>query len=517
MNMSQPIEFRTTIPFLTQSSIHSGAALRCGLVAVLVVCFGFLPNGEAVNPPPDGGYPGGNTAEGQNALSTLTSGTFNTAVGFLSLTTDAAGQFNTAVGAGALFANFGDPTSGAGVENTATGAGALLNNTTGSANTANGAFDLLANTTGSFNTATGVDALRSNTTGNSNTAAGVDALFSNTIGIANTAVGARAVFSNTSGVENTATGFNALQNNTTGNSNTAIGVDALMSNIAGTNNTADGVSALSTNTMGGGNIAVGTGALFSNDFGNTNTAVGDSALANNLVSDNTAIGADAGFFATTGTGNVYIGAQMTGVGGESNHTYIRNINNSPVSGNGTDTVTVNLTTGLLGHASSSRRYKEDIKPMNNVSEALYRLHPVTFHYNKEIDRTQSLAFGLIAEEVAEVNPDLVARNCQGETESVHYEMVNAMLLNEFLKEHCTVQEQQATITQLEATVAQQRKDFQVTVAQLIGRLDLQASQIQKVRAQLTAASPSDGGLEMSMFAPGRIRVGPAPQIVLRNE
>ena len=457
--MNQPIDFKTTIPFTTKSTMHSGAVPRCGIIALLLVCFGFLPKGQAINPPPDGGYPGGNTAEGQNALLSLTSGTFNTAVGFLSLRNDTKGQFNTAVGAGALFANIGDPTSGAGVENTATGAGALLSNTTGFANTANGAFDLLANSTGSFNTATGVDALRSNTTGNSNTAAGVDALFSNTIGIANTAVGARAVFSNTSGVENTATGFNALQNNTTGNSNTAIGADALMSNIGGTNNTADGVSALSTNTMGGGNVAVGTGALFRNDFGNTNTAVGDSALANNLVSDNTAIGADAGFFATTGTGNVYIGAQMTGVGGESNHTYIRNINNTPVSGTGTDTVTVDLTTGLLGHASSSRRYKEDIKPMDNVSETLYGLHPVTFRYRKEIDRTQSTSFGLIAEEVAEVNPVLVARNSQGQPENVHYEMVNAMLLNEFLKEHRHVQEQ-------DAIIARQQKQIEALSAGL---------------------------------------------------
>ncbi len=394
--------------------MHSSAVMRCGIIAVLLVCFGLLPKGQAVNPPPDGGYPGGNTAEGQNALLSLTSGTFNTAVGFLSLRNDTTGQFNTAVGAGALFANIGDPTSAAGVENTATGAGALLSNTTGFANTANGAFDLLANSTGSFNTATGVDALRSNTTGNSNT---------------------------------------------------AIGVDALMNNIAGTNNTADGVSALSSNTMGGGNVAVGTGALFSNDFGNTNTAVGDSALANNLVSNNTAIGADAGFFATTGTGNVYIGAQMTGVGGESNHTYIRNINNTPVSGNGTDAVTVDLSTGLLGHASSSRRYKEDIKPMDNVSEALYGLHPVTFRYNKDIDRTQSIVFGLIAEEVAEVNPDLVARNSQGETESVHYEMVNAMLLNEFLKARRQIDAQQKQIDALTAG-------------------------LQKVSAQLEASKPA---------------------------
>ena len=150
---------------------------------------------------------------------------------------------------------------------------------------------------------------------------------------------------------------------------------------------------------------------------------------------------------------------MTGVADESQHTYIRNINATPVGGNGTDTVTVDLTTGLLGHASSSRRYKKDIKPMDNVSEALYRLHPVTFRYDKEIDRTQSLAFGLIAEEVAEVNPDLVARNSQGETESVHYDAVNAMLLNEFLKEHDQMQD-------LKAIVAEQQKQIEALTAGL---------------------------------------------------
>jgi hypothetical protein len=294
-----------------------------------------------------------------------------------------------------------------------------LSNTTGFANTANGAFDLFVNSTGSFNTANGVDALRTNTTGDSNTAIGVDALFSNTTASSNTAVGARALFGNTIGTQNTANGFNALQSNTTGNSNTGIGFNALISNSTGNSNTADGASALSSNTGGGGNVAVGMAALFKNDIGNTNTALGDSALLNNIgpASDNTAIGADAGFFATTGVGNVYIGAGMTGVADESQHTYIRNINTTPVSGTGTDTVTVDLTTGLLGHASSSRRYKEDIKPMDNVSEALYRLHPVTFRYRKEIDRTQLTSFGLIAEEVVEVNPVLVARNSQGQPEN----------------------------------------------------------------------------------------------------
>ncbi len=195
---------------------------------------------------------------------------------------------------------------------------------------------------------------------------------------------------------------------------------------------------------------------------------------------------------------------MHGVAGENNHTYIRNIEATSVNGGGTDTVTINLATGLLGHLSSSRRYKENIKPMNNASETLYRLKPVTYRYKKEIDSTQSPAFGLIAEEVAEVNPDLVARNAEGRPESVHYEMVSAMLLNEFLKEHRKVQElnstvatQLTTIADLKSTVAQQQKGMEVITAQL----KEQASQIQKVSAQLATASPSRGGLEVTKAAP----------------
>src|SRR5204862_4955154 len=160
---------------------------------------------------------------------------------------------------------------------------------------------------------------------------------------------------------------------------------------------------------------------------------------------------------------------VSGVAVEDNHTYIRNINTTGVSGGGTDTVTINLTTGLLGHLSSSRRYKEEIKPMERASEALYRLKPVSYRYKKEIDLTQSPAFGLIAEEVAEVNPDLVARNAEGQPESVHYEMVNAMLLNEFLKEHKKVEEQEATIAQL-------KEELQILVA----HVQEQDSKIQRV-------------------------------------
>jgi trimeric autotransporter adhesin len=331
--------------------------LRKRLPLIPLLACSLLTSAEAVSPPPDGGYPGGNTAEGQHALLDLTTGTYNTAVGLYSLLSNTTGKFNTGVGAGTLLTNTGE-------QNTAIGAGALLSNTTGGNNTANGESALFFNTTG----------------GNS------------------TAVGAGALLHNTTGGNNTATGFEALRDNTTGNTNVAMGLQALEHNTSG--------------------------------------------------AENTALGVEAGRDQTTGSGNVYIGRSMVGVAGETNKTYIRNINTTNVSGGVADSVTVDLGTGLLGHLTSSRRYKEDIQPMDKASEALYRLKPVTYRYKKEIDRTQSPAFGLIAEQVADVNPDLVARNSQGQPESVHYEMVNAMLLNEFLKEHRRVEAQQATIAEL---------------------------------------------------------------------
>jgi hypothetical protein len=177
-----------------------------------------------------------------------------------------------------------------------------------------------------------------------------------------------------------------------------------------------------------------------------------------------------------------------------NRTYIGNISNTTVSGGGTDTVTVNLTTGLLGHLSSSRRYKEEIKAMDKASEALYRLRPVTYCYKKEIDPTQSPAFGLIAEEVASVNPELVACNVEGQPESVHYEMINAMLLNEFLKEHRKVEEQQAAITELRSVVAQQQAKFQSVIAEqrkeFEARLKQQDAKIQRVRDEVGLSKPA---------------------------
>ena len=189
-----------------------------------------------------------------------------------------------------------------------------------------------------------------------------------------------------------------------------------------------------------------------------NTAIGREALLNTTGNDNVAVGTGAGMSQDTGSGNVYIGSGIGGVAGESNHTYVRNIDATTVSGGGTDTVTVNLATGLLGHLSSSRRYKEEIQPMDDASETLYRLKPVTFRYKKEIDANQVLDYGLVAEDVADVDADLVMRDKNGQVESVRYTAVNAMLLNEFLKEHRRVEE-------LKSAMAQQRKDFEAAIVQ----------------------------------------------------
>ncbi len=480
----------------------------CGflLIPLLLVYFALLPVARAVSPAPDGGYPGGNTAEGTDALLNLTSGIWNTALGFEALNHDIAGKINTASGVRSLSSN----TSGS--NNTATGVYALYANTIGWYNNAVGAYSLANNISGNYNTASGYGALYRNT-GSYNTANGFAALYSNTDGGANSAFGWDALASNTTGGSNTANGFQALVSNATGNYNTANGVGALFSNMGGLGNTANGDSALQGNTDGNDNTAVGRHALFNNITGSVNIAVGAVAGSSVLDADNV----------------ICIGANVSGQN-LSNLCFIGNIysNVQPIVGTDPDSVTI-TSSGRLGRGNgSSRRYKHDIKAMDKASEAIFALNPVSFRYNKEYDATQTLAFGLIAEEVAEVYPDLVGRNPEGHPESVRYEQINAMLLNEFLKEHRTVEEQgatiiqlkssaskqEATITDLKSTVAKQQKDFQSTAARqekeikaLTAGLNEQVSQIQKVSAQLAAASPSRGGLEVSE---------PAPQTVLNN-
>ena len=408
-------------------------------IAIAVLFFWLLPKTQAVSPPPDGGYPGGNTAEGQNALFSLTTGGFNTAVGFFSLRSITAGSFNTAIGAGALDLNTGS-------ENTATGAAALLLNTTGTQNTANGVDALALNDTGSQNTAVGDLALFHNTAGTFNSAIGQGALASNTIGDNNTAGGAGALFRNTIGTGNTADGFQALNFNDTGSGNTAIGYQALDHNTTGAANIALGLQAGHNLTSGVGNI----------DIGNLGV-IGES-------------------------GTIRIGTQALQTA-----TYIAGIIGASV-GNGLAVIIDS--DGHLGTMVSSQRFKKEIKPMDEASQALFALKPVSFRYNKEIDPAGTSQLGLVAEDVEKVDPDLVVRDKEGKAYGVRYDQVNAMLLNEFLKEHRKMEE-------LIARVARQQKDSDARDAKqreliqaLTARLDRQDAKIQKVTDQIELRKPS---------------------------
>ena len=354
------------------------------LVAVTfaLVTFALQPMAEAVVPPPDGGYPGFNTAEGDKALFGRTTGIGNTAVGWFSLFSNTDGSFNTALGAGTLLFNIGNQASGEGTQNTAIGTAALLNNTTGASNTA--------------------------------------------------------------------TGTTALLNNTTGNDNVATGVRALLSNTTGSSNIAIGSSALPNNTSGNFNIAVGSGA---------------------------------GGSITDAFNCIAIGHQGANV---NQSCFIGNIRNAVVA---PDAVAVLIdSAGKLGTTNgSSRRFKTHIKPMDQASESILALKPVTFSYVG--DNTSALQFGLIAEDVVEVNPELTVRDQAGELLTVRYDAVNAMLLNEFLKEHRRVEE-------LKSAMAQQRKDFEAAIVQqqktteaLVARLNEQETRIQKVSAQVEMRKP----------------------------
>ncbi len=401
----------------------------------------------------------------------LDCGVRDTAVGFHALRIGNSGSDNTATGA---FALSSDTT---GSFNTADGSSALRSNTTGLKNTANGANALFGNTTGSEDTANGINALVSNTDGFDNTATGAFALSSNTIGGNNTATGASALLKN-NGSNNTANGASALLNNA-GDNNTANGVNALFNNSTGVNDTATGVQALAGNTTGNNNTASGIQALQSNTNGNFNTADGVSALLNNTSGrSNIALGASAGANLTTGSNNIDIGAP--GVAGESNKirigkvgtqtaTFIAGIRGVTLAGGVGVIVGSN---GQLGTVTSSARFKEGIKPMDKASEAILALKPVTFRYKEDLDPDGIPQFGLIAEQVEKVNPDLVARDADGKANTVRYEAVNAMLFNEFLKEHRRVQELEKD---LQTTIAQQQKQIKeltATVQKVSDRFEL---------------------------------------------
>jgi len=369
-----------------------------------------------------------NTATGTGALANVTSGADNTADGYFALNQTTTGIGNTATGSQALSSN----TTGNG--NTAHGYSALFNNTA-DGNTAIGAVTLGFNTTGANNTATGASALVFNTTGGNNTASGATALSSNTTGANNTASGYQALFSNTIGKSNTASGVNALYANTTGIGNTANGLAALSSNITGVYNTASGFNALSANSKGRYNVGVGANAL--------------AAINGN---NNIALGANAGKNTTAGNSNIYIGhigingieSRVMRIGKAQTKTFIAGIAGNALSG---ATVVVR-SNGQLGVVAS--RYKQDIKPIggaaDSMAERLKRLRPISYRYTTEPNATH---YGLIAEEVEKVMPELVVRDGKNRPESVQYIELVPLLLNEVQRQRQIIRRQAETVGILE--------------------------------------------------------------------
>ena len=314
-----------------------------------------------------------------------------------------------------------------------------------------------------------------------NTVQGDDALISNS-GSYNTAFGSHALFTNTTGSNNTGTGVGALYGNTTGTSNTATGSASLNFNTTGNNNTATGVSALQLNSTGNNNTATGVDALVSNTTGRTNTAAGQNALGHNTSGNsNIALGNNAGAKLTTGDENIEIGNR--GVAGEhetirigeqgtQDATFIAGISGATVTG----TAVVVNSSGQLGVAPSSRRFKQNIQTMGDASDILLALRPVTFEYKPDVDPKGVSQFGLVAEEVEKVNPDLVARDDEGKPYTVRYDAVNVMLLNEFLKEHRKVE--------------QLTKDFESKLAEQQKQIETLTAGLQKVSAQVEMSHPA---------------------------
>jgi hypothetical protein len=375
------------------------------------------------------------------------------------------------------------PTAQAAGGNTAAGNGALFNLTTGTDNTAMGYKSMFTLTTASYNTAIGFETLYNNTTGYSNTATGILALQANTTGGGNTATGSQALYWNTVGNSNTANGSNALFNNTTGNQNTANGEEALNYNTTGFQNMADGGQALFSNTTGNFNTACGFEALYLNTTGSYNIALGYYSGAN-LTTGGSNI--DIGNAGVTGDSGII----RIGTAGNQSTTFIAGISGATVASGAGVVIDSN---GQLGTVVSSERFKTDIKSMDAISETILALKPVTFHYKRELDPKRVPQFGLVAEQVEKVNADLVLRDAEGKAYTVRYDAVSAMLLNEFIKEHRKVQEQQATITQLKSAVGKQNKTIaeqQKGITALRADLAEQAAQIQKVSERLELTRPA---------------------------
>jgi hypothetical protein len=404
------------------------------LIALVLGCFALSPQSQAVCQEGCDAV-NFNTFLGEDALLDH-SGVSNTAVGWHALKNNPSASWNTAIGTEALENNL------SGYDNTATGVAALGNNTGGADNTAIGSNAMFANTTGSDNTATGFAALGLNTTGIFNVADGMWALYGNETGFQNTATGYLALW-NSNADRNTATGYSALSNNTSGNKNTADGANALLNNTTGNKNIALGFRAGSDLTTGDHNI----------DIGNPGQPGESSTIRIGRVQDQTA-------------------TFIAGIAGATVPTGVAVIVNA---------------NGRLGTTTSSARYKEAIKPMDKASEAILALKPVTFRYKHALDPDGVPQFGLVAEDVEKVSPDLVVRGADGKVYTVRYDAVNAMLLNEFLKEHRKVEK-------LETAVAQQHKDFQAAITHERQTMEAAVAQlkeqVQKVSAQLEASKPA---------------------------
>jgi len=415
------------------------------LIALILACFALSPQARAVCQEGCGDV--GNTFLGEDAFLN-NSGILNTAVGFNALmNNNTIGFGNTAIGFDALWNNTG------GFNNTATGANALANNTTGHDNAASGDGALSSNTTGSGNTAMGGSALVNNTIGSLNTATGNGALFLNLTGNENTAIGGSTLVTNTTGSDNTATGYAALYPNTTGSDNTANGAFALEHNTTGSRNTATGFHALINNTTGNYNIALGFRAGSDLTTGDNNIDIGNLGQA--------------GESSTIRIGRVqdHVSTFIAGIAGATVPTGVAVIVNA---------------NGRLGTTTSSARFKDAIQPMGKASEAILALKPVSFRYKKELDPEGIPQFGLVAEQVAKVNPDLVACDAKGKPFTVRYEEVDAMLLNEFLKEHRRVKSLEAAVAVQEKALQDQQKDTEA----LREALKAQAAQIQKLTDKL---------------------------------
>lgn len=332
--------------------------------------------------------------------------------------------------------------------------------------------DTLPVSTGGNNTAVGAGGLKANTTGDLNTAVGTSALEANTTGSANVAVGGYALFQTVEGSQNSALGYGALSQITSGSENTGIGAHAL-SNAIGMQNSALGVKA-------------GYAAT-----GNANTFVGYSAGADvdatvqPTGSNNIAIGVMSGSKWSAGSNNIAIGAAGTttdaatirlGVQGTQTKAFIAGIYGSRIARRGSSTVLVD-STGQLGTIKSSIRYKQDVLPMGDASNPLLKLRPVTFHYKEaDADGTKPLQYGLIAEEVAQVMPDLVVADEDGTPETVAYHLLPSLLLNEY-------QKQNRELVETKAELAAMRQEL-ASIKAALGRL---AEASPQGRTQATAA------------------------------